>query len=770
MFAIAICVFAYTNAYSTAYYIQNYNPWGNTDNLTAMDYACGTGNWVQATYSMPVTIIFSATTNFVVLEGSDSNGTYLKNFLSANHEVIESWVHAGGRLFINATPNPDIVDSIDCGFSGILLVNHTSATVNAYDINDTMFHGPHLPVQTTFSGTEPSKALIIGPGLDTVMWGVYPADLVLAKRHWGAGTLIVGTLTTAYGVVQPQGLNLWYNIFDWASTPDTPTVAADSFCVYASHDCGGTSFLVNSVPYYAGMSVKTFFGDNSTDSTMLTPTYPGGSADISHYYAAFGTYAVKQVLYAGALALDSLSFSYTAELCNYVTASCYYDVNGNCTRDGNENIFLQPILIEVDSNNVAIDTLSVMSGFHYTAYGAPGCVYKYKFLSAVGYYATCPPNGIITDTIQPGNNFVVPSLAFGFSCSPGNDFDLAIDENIPVTGILDQWGEIYVRNNYCYPTNATVTLYYSPKYTYNGNASPLPSSVSGNSISWNLSSLSSSDTDPVGIYYQVWYNPATGPVPVGDTVQEHIVVTPSAGDVNTINNTLDIHDTVSGSCDPNHISVVPEGNITAGTNLKYKIEFENVGNDTAFNIRVMDTLPNELDLNSMRMITSSHSIYVSRLADGIHNILQFDFPNIDLLDSSHHGACTGTFTYTINSKSNLPDGTLIDHRAGIYFDYNDVVMTNTAENVIGFPEHVVAVNKLENVRLYPNPASTQLTIRTVGNGFTSFTITNNLGQVVLKQDINSTQTKVNVKQLPAGMYYVNLKGVNGSDVRKFVKM
>lgn len=62
--------------------------------------------------------------------------------------------------------------------------------------------------------------------------------------------------------------------------------------------------------------------------------------------------------------------------------------------------------------------------------------------------------------------------------------------------------------------------------------------------------------------------------------------------------------TIIGSFDPNDILVTPEGYgdkhyIEPETELEYKIRFQNVGNDTAFNIYVFDTLPNELDVESI---------------------------------------------------------------------------------------------------------------------------------------------------------------------------
>lgn len=126
--------------------------------------------------------------------------------------------------------------------------------------------------------------------------------------------------------------------------------------------------------------------------------------------------------------------------------------------------------------------------------------------------------------------------------------------------------------------------------------------------------------------------------------------------------------------------------------------------------------------------------------------------------------------FTVNTKTGLKDGTKIDNRAGIYFDYNDVVMTNTAQNIIGLPTAVETFSTPSQVTVYPNPANDILTINTTGNSFSTLSITKAIGQSVLDQYINATQTKVNIKSLPAGIYYLTLRGESGIKVQKFQKL
>jgi hypothetical protein len=119
----------------------------------------------------------------------------------------------------------------------------------------------------------------------------------------------------------------------------------------------------------------------------------------------------------------------------------------------------------------------------------------------------------------------------------------------------------------------------------------------------------------------------------------------------------------------------------------------------------------------------------------------------------------------------LVTGTNIPNRAGIYFDDNDVVMTNSVVNTIGCPtlnEPIVKPNA-SHISIYPNPTTGILTIKTPKDDFTSLAITNSIGQLLLNEPITNTLTTINGNTLAPGLYYLTLKGESGVEVRKFVK-
>ena len=70
--------------------------------------------------------------------------------------------------------------------------------------------------------------------------------------------------------------------------------------------------------------------------------------------------------------------------------------------------------------------------------------------------------------------------------------------------------------------------------------------------------------------------------------------------------------------------------IERGTPLDYKVRFQNTGNDTAFNIVILDTISTHLDLSTLQMKVASHD-YTWEIING--HTLRVNFPNIKLVDS-----------------------------------------------------------------------------------------------------------------------------------------
>jgi uncharacterized repeat protein (TIGR01451 family) len=440
------------------------------------------------------------------------------------------------------------------------------------------------------------------------------------------------------------------------------------------------------------------------------------------------------------------------------------DNNGDCKLDSGDTYMPHSYSVEIDSAGVAVDTMSGPSFYYSTKPGAPnGTIYKFKMItSPSGYTVTCPTSGIKYDTIGTSNGYVT----MGFGCDTSH-FDLYIYAYMSA-GKYGACSHVYVVNNSCTPKSATVTIHYSGKYSY-GYTVPStysPTSSAG-TLTYNVGTVSAGSPK----YFTVHFSD-TGTLTPGDTVHTTWIVTPTAGDADTTNNIRSRVDTIRSSFDPNEKSVEPQGNIHAGTALQYTIEFQNTGNATAQNIYVLDTLSDNLDVNSLQVLSSTSPQVTTLMTDGSgHNVVKFDLQNINLPDSAvSTNASSGEIVFAIKSKAGLSNGTKIDNEAGIYFDDNPVVVTNMVENMIGIPAAVSTMYAGPDVAIYPNPAHDAITVKTKAGDFDVLTVVNLMGQTVMQQHITNTLTNINLNNLPAGLYIISLKGSKGMSVQKFEKL
>ena len=114
--------------------------------------------------------------------------------------------------------------------------------------------------------------------------------------------------------------------------------------------------------------------------------------------------------------------------------------------------------------------------------------------------------------------------------------------------------------------------------------------------------------------------------------------------------------------------------------ITYTIRFQNTGNDTAFTVRLEDKLSDQLDLETFKPLTASHDYRATILEGGTLEVL---FENILLVDSvRNEPESHGFFTFEIKPNENVSDFTAIENTAGIYFDFNQPVITNTTKNTI----------------------------------------------------------------------------------------
>lgn len=224
-----------------------------------------------------------------------------------------------------------------------------------------------------------------------------------------------------------------------------------------------------------------------------------------------------------------------------------------------------------------------------------------------------------------------------------------------------------------------------------------------------------------------------------------------------------------GAYDPNDkqgfpVGIGDEHAIRPGQAIDYLIRFQNTGTDTAFNIIVLDTLPVSLNPGGIQLLSSSHPC-IMRLHR--ENILQFQFKNIMLPDSNRNEpASHGYVKFSIPQLPNVPEGTVIQNRAGIYFDFNAPIMTNythhTVRALVVNTSNVVFQTGVE-LEVYPNPAVWEVNflVKSALPKPGTLSIFDMQGRQVLRQPYGHNSFNVDLSAVPGGTYLYRLDDGNG---------
>ena len=218
------------------------------------------------------------------------------------------------------------------------------------------------------------------------------------------------------------------------------------------------------------------------------------------------------------------------------------------------------------------------------------------------------------------------------------------------------------------------------------------------------------------------------------------------------------------SYDPNLKVASPSGVgsnhlIEQNTPIEYIIHFQNTGTDTAFSVRLLDTLPNNLDVNTFRPGTSSHPCTWQIIDDHILEVL---FSPITLPDSNvNERASHGWFEFSMDQKANLAKGSKIENRAAIYFDYHAPVITEAAWHTVGKISVSIHEPMAERSpwRVLGNPARASCTFQALVpiTGPSHFELTDAQGRPVHSAEFSGQQYTFERGQLAPGIYFFRIQ-------------
>ncbi|MFN0187500.1 MAG: T9SS type A sorting domain-containing protein [Bacteroidia bacterium] len=451
-----------------------------------------------------------------------------------------------------------------------------------------------------------------------------------------------------------------------------------------------------------------------------------------------------------------------------INGSVFFDINSNNSRDSSE-VLVQNQKIRMSKDNRISFTNS--NGIYNFYLVPPDSCSFFPYVNST-FFNLSPAihnaSFYIPNQVDSFNDFAISSA--------GNFDDLCMTIT-PLGAFRPGFNGSYMLNYENVGTTTqspTIVFRIFPNISF-VSSSITPSAVYPDSVVWNLSSLSPFQTGQILVTVNL-----SSTIPIGTILNSYAQIFPIANDVNPSCNNATWEVTVTGSFDPNDISVDQDtlySNVFPNPPfLDYLIRFQNTGTDTAFTVKILNPLDTmKLDLNSLEFIAASHPMEMRFIYH--ERNMEFLFNNILLPDSNvNEPASHGFVRYKIKPKSNLQVGDSITNFAAIYFDFNEPVITNTAKTDILLFTGLADQISTSELFVYPNPSSKEINIQisnTQGKRI-SLDVYNLFGQKVkslFDGKIMSSELKkqFDISSLNQGVYLLqyNVDGVTKS--KKIIK-
>ncbi len=352
-----------------------------------------------------------------------------------------------------------------------------------------------------------------------------------------------------------------------------------------------------------------------------------------------------------------------------LSGAVFRDLNGNGTQDvGEDGLAYVPVVV---SEGETVDRYYTDESGNYTFLVEDGKTYSVTTDPQACYTSTTADSYVVSYPYA-----TVPDVNFGFQAEPGaavlrtllSAGRVRCNEKVPF------W--LTVSNDGCLPLAGTATITLPAGVTF-ASASPEYSSVVDSVYTFAFDSLQPG---------QSYYNLLHFNMPNEDATGEDIVIGVGAGAASNtgtaVTDTLTFSKPLRCAIDPNDKQVSPfradpgNNNYTrTDETLMYTIRFQNLGNDTAFAVRIEDQLSEYLDPTTFQALGQSHPYTAHISNDGL---LTMEFTDIELVDSiTNPAGSEGYVAFEIRTYPDLEDFTVVSNSASIIFDRNRPIVTNT---------------------------------------------------------------------------------------------
>ncbi len=500
-------------------------------------------------------------------------------------------------------------------------------------------------------------------------------------------------------------------------------------------------------------SIKTIYSGECFDLT--TEEFgPGDTLIISHsLLSGESVYIVINDTLDG-LAWFDIDFTGCDEIDSVlldIQGTVFYDLNDNGVRDlgevgKNENI--------MNTTPFGVFSLTNEEGFYYSSLMALSDG-VYELAPQVGEHWKISTDSLVY-TLNVNDSYVQrDSLDFGIA--PDTliyDLNTELIVGFPrCNDTINIW--IDVQNIGTTLATVLIHLVLDDSLDYI-SADMLPDSIVGQNLYWNFEDLFFDEH--VFIIIQVGT-----PDGVEDTLLNNLFTNLVEGDEEMFSSSEISNLEVVCAYDPNDKTAEPigEGEFhyipTSTEYIEYLIRFQNTGTDTAINVVIKDPLDEDLNWNSLELISHSHDIQVEM---NLFGEVSFIFEDIMLPDSNvNELGSQGFVKYRIHLNPGLPEETAIFNSAYIYFDLNPAVATNTTFHILDNGNLTIdEAVKSKQLLVYPNPFTETTTVY-FGEDLInhSIQIVDIMGKVVYSNTtLNGNKVEIEASSLTEGMYILLL--------------
>lgn len=227
-------------------------------------------------------------------------------------------------------------------------------------------------------------------------------------------------------------------------------------------------------------------------------------------------------------------------------------------------------------------------------------------------------------------------------------------------------------------------------------------------------------------------------------------------DNNSKNNIDTILQQVVSAYDPNIKVAMPSEVVNNQSIIKYVIYFENLGNDTALNVTVIDTFGSLLSITDVVYGGTTHGNVAPSIEN---NCLIWHFENIKLPPRNRDSINNkGFVSFRTLLNQQAQKGDTIYNKAAIFFDYQKPVITNKARVVYIKNSDIGSIHPNSLLNIYPNPS--QAGFHYTSGGAKLLEIYNVLGQKVVHIDLK----EIGYIELPStmadGVYTMMADGIH----------